>query len=229
MTLATYADRAAWRHAFCTTTAPAIVAALATLEPDAGWSLEPGDVNEMRYHNPAICNPNGERFWLSVDEYKHRVTVHSTYGPMPDGRLWIPRDRVRDAVDVSPTIGADKAPEHIARDIARRFLPDYRKYLALYRADVAEATAFRCKTASLFDELVALGNGWIKADAQNDPRSAERTASLYNAPGINYGSLRLSGDHVRIEVSVTPAFAKRFAALFAAFTEADDQTAAEAL
>jgi hypothetical protein len=107
-------------------------------------------------------------------------------------------------------------PEHIARDIARRFLPDYKKYLALYRADVADATAFRCKTASLFDELVALGNGWIKADAQNDVRSAERTASLYNAPGINYGSLRVSGDHVRIEVSVTPAFAKRFAALFAA-------------
>ena len=216
MTLATYADRAAWRHTFCTTTAPAIVAALATLEPEAGWSLEAGDVNEMRYQNPAIHNPTGERFWLSVDEYKHRVTVHGTYGAMPDGRLWIPRDRVRDAVDVSPTIGADKVPEQIARDIVRRFLPDYRKYLALYRADVADATAFRCKTASLFDELVALGNGWIRADAQNDARGSERTASLYNAPGISYGSLRVSGDHVRIEVSVTPAFAKRFAALFAA-------------
>jgi hypothetical protein len=216
MTSASYADRASWRHTFCTTTVPAIVAALATLEPEAGWSLEAGDVNETRYHNPAIGNPNGERFWLSLDEYKHRVTVHGTYGTMPDGRLWIPRDRVRDAVDPSPTIGADKVPEHIARDITRRFLPDYRKYLALYRADVADATAFRCKTASLVDELVALGNGWIKADAQNDARSAERTASLYNAPGINYGSLRVSGDYVRIEVSVTPEFAKRFAALFAA-------------
>jgi hypothetical protein len=216
MTPASYADRAAWRHTFCTTTVPAIVAGLATLEPDAGWSLEVADVNESRYHNPAIGNPKGERFWLGLDEYKHRLTVHSTYGQMPDGRMWIPRDRVRDAVDPSPTIGADKPAEQIARDIARRFLPDYRKYLALYRADVADATAFRCKTASLFDELVALGNGWIKADAQNDVRSAERTASFYNAPGINYGSLRVSGDHVRIEVSVTPEFARRFAALFAA-------------
>ena len=219
-------DRTEWRQTFQTTAVPAIVAALAKLEPAAEWTLE---LSESRHHNPALRNASGERFWLGVDDYKHRVTVHSTYGPMPDGRMWIPRDRVRDAVDPSPTISADKAPDHIARDIFRRFLPDYRKYLALYWADVADATAFRCKTASLFDELVALGNGWIKADAQNDARSAERTASLYNAPGINYGSLRVSGDHVRIEVSVTPAFAKRFAALFAAFTEADDQTAAEAL
>jgi hypothetical protein len=219
-------DRTAWRQAFQTTTVPAIVAALAKLEPDAGWTLEP---TEGRYPNPAIRNASGERFWLGVDDYKHRVTVHSTYGPMPDGRLWIPRDRVRDAVDPSPTISADKAPDQIARDIARRFLPDYRKYLALYRSDVAAAIAFRNETASLFDELISLGNGWIKPDQRTDSRTAECTARLYNAPGISYGDLRVSGSHVRIELSVTPEFAKRFATLLATFAEADDQTAAEAL
>jgi hypothetical protein len=219
-------DRTAWRQAFQTTTVPAIVAALAKLEPDAGWTLEP---SEGRHHNPAIRNASGERFWLGVDDYKRRVTVHGTCGPMPDGRTWIPRDRVRDAVDPSPTISADKAPEHIARDIARRFLPDYRKYLALYRSDVADATAFRNQTASLFDELVSLGNGWLKPDQRTDDRGTERTARLYNTPGISYGDIRVSGDHVRIQVSVTPEFAKRFATLLGAFVEVDDQTATEAL
>ena len=60
--------------------------------------------------------------------------------------------------------------------------------------------AFRTKTASLFDELVALGNGWIKADARNDSRGCERTGRIYNAPGISYGDLRVSGDYVRIEL-----------------------------
>jgi len=216
MTPTSSTDRAAWRQTFSTATAPAIAGALATREPEAGWLLEAPDTDADRYHNPAIGNASGERFWLSVDEPTHRLTVHGTYGTMPDGRMWMPRERVRDAVDPSPTMSADKPADQIARDIARRFLPDYRKHLALFRADVAGATAFRNKTASLFDELVALGNGWIKADALNDARSTERTASLYNAPGITYGNLRVSGDHVRIEVSVTADFAKRFAALFAA-------------
>ncbi len=152
---------------------------------------------------------------LGLDEYKRRVTVYATYGPMPDGRRWMPRDRVRDAVDPAPTISADKAPDLIAKDIGRRFLPDYRKYLDLYRADVADATAFRAATSALFDDIVALGNGWIKPNTRNDERSTERTASLSDAPGINYGDLRVSGDSVRIEVSTTPEFAKRFAALLA--------------
>ena len=216
MTPTSSTDRAAWRQTFSTATAPAIVGALARLEPEAGWSLEAPDADADRYHNPAVSSACGERFWLSVDEYQRRLTVHGTYGTMPDGRMWMPRDRVRDAVDPSPTMSADKPADQIARDIARRFLPDYRQHLAQFRADVADAIAFRNRTASLFDELVALGNGWIKADARHDARSTERTASLYNAPGISYGNLRVSGDSVRIEVSVSPEFAKRFAALLAA-------------
>ena len=206
------ADRHEWRRGFQTTTAVEIASALQRTEPDAGWTLEPADMDAF-YKSPALCNTRGERFWLGLDEYKRRVTVHGTYGTMPDGRMWIPRDRVRDAVDPAPTISADKAPDLIAKDIGRRFLPDYRKYLDLYRADVADATAFRAATSSLFDEIVALGNGWIKPNTRNDERSTERTASLYDAPGINYGDLRVSGDSVRIEVSATPEFAKRFAAL----------------
>jgi hypothetical protein len=219
----TFDDRRAWRTTFYATSVPAITVALATLEPDAGWTLEPNADGE-RYRNPAVCNSRGERFWFGIDDYKRRITVHGTYGTMPDGRVWIPRDHVRDAVDPSPTISADKLPEQIAKDVVRRFLPDYRKHLDAYRTALTDATAFRNKTATLLEEIVALGNGWITADTRNDARSAERTASLYNAPGISYGSLRVSGEHVRIEVSVTPEFAKRFAALFATGASTDDVT-----
>ncbi len=210
----TSADRHAWRRGFQTTTAVAIASALQRIEPDAGWALEPADVDAC-YHNPALSNTRGERFSLGLDDYKRRVTVYATYGTMPDGRRWVPRDRVRDAVDPAPTISADKAPDLIAKEIGRRFLPDYRTYLDLYRADVADATAFRAATSALFDDIVALGNGWIKPNTRNDERSTERTASLYDAPGITYGELRVSGDSVRIELSATPEFAKRFAALLA--------------
>jgi hypothetical protein len=212
MTSASFEDRREWRKAFHATTAPAIVAALAKLEPDAGWTIEATEETD-RYHNPALCNSRGERFWLALDEYKRKLTVHGTYGKMPDGRIWIPRDRVRDAVDPSPTISAEKTPEQIARDILRRFLPDYRTNLASYRAHVAEASAYRDKTATLFDEIVTLGDGWIRVDRHHDERASERTASVYNAPGINYGNVRVSGDYVRLELSVTPEFAKRFASL----------------
>ncbi len=212
----TSADRHEWRRGFQTTTAVAIASALQRIEPEAGWTLERVDEHTSApYYNPALNNTRGERFSLGLDDYKRRVTVYATYGTMPDGRRWMPRDRVRDAVDPAPTISADKTPDLIAKDIGRRFLPDYRKYLDLYRADVADATAFRAATSALFDDIVALGNGWITPNTRNDERSTERTASLSDAPGINYGDLRVSGDSVRIELSATPEFAKRFAALLA--------------
>ena len=52
----TYADRHEWRRAFQTTTAVAIASALQRIEPDAGWTLEPTDVNAAGSYYDAALN-----------------------------------------------------------------------------------------------------------------------------------------------------------------------------
>lgn len=213
-----YEKRKEWRMEFCAKTAPAIAKALAALEPDKEWHVEPLTQQQREDFGPAHINPafisnDGERIWLWIEEYKRRIEARGSYGQLPNGRQWIPRDA--NLEDPQPSVSADKAPTQIAADIFRRLLPGYRVNLAAYRFRLKEAQDYKSRTLSLAAELTELSGGAIifpTTPHRNGPISDEQVGDFYH-PAINYGSIRVWDDGVRLEISMTGAGAKLFAAM----------------
>jgi hypothetical protein len=200
---------------FHASTAATIVDALNRVDA-AGWTIAHGD---ERHYSRAVTT-TGENFSLSYDRHKNRIHVSGNWPAMPDGRFWYPRYG-----DESPgiTVSADRAPDAVAKDIARRFLPAYRTLLAKARAEVRGAQEYRNATERNFAELVAAGAPYIRPH-QGQNNGDERTASIYDAPGVSYGTIRVGGQSVQFDrLSMTPEFATKFAAFIAAQHDPDDR------
>lgn len=189
-------NRAAFVHAL-----PQIARELATLEPAAGWLLELPDVEDRARWTRVRAMESGDVFTLHFDEHKNRIDVLPDWPRMPDGTTWYPR---KYADESSPAIGvsAAKAPAQIARDIVRRFLPAYRVLLAKARERIAEQQQYSDNTADTFDRLVAAAP-FLRVDHNSSmsQRTAGRelSASICDAGGASYGSMRVSGDSVTFE------------------------------
>lgn len=198
---------------------PVMATALSTLDGNI-WRVtrESRDAEDGRFTwYGEIGTEAGDALSLSIDTHKGRVTVSGVYGPMPDGRRWIPRDS-RIEID-SPTMAFARGPQVIAREIARRFLGQYREALAAYRARLAESTAFRSGVQTLHDELVRLSAGALQPDTRSDKAADERRIRLYHVAGVSYGDLRIcSGNSVRLECSIDADTARRFVQMLAVHT-----------
>lgn len=208
MTTNTYEERDAWRINFNNVTAPAIVAELARVEPDHGWALEPCPEDESpRYRNIRAINKRGERLWFNVDDHKQRVSVHGSYGEI-NGRVWIPRDAVRDAEDPQPTMSTERGAGPIVKDLQRRFFPKYRELRAVYLARVESSAQYKVRLRASFDRIMAAGGPILRAGRNDDKGATEMSASLYTAGSGNSGDVRVADTYVRFDrLSVTPEIA----------------------
>jgi hypothetical protein len=215
--IGSYEDRMAWRKEFIKKTLPDIVSELLAVDKKE-WHIIDKHHDGEPLTNPYIVSADAERAWLSIDEYDKKLTLHGAYGEHADGRMWIARDsmpRSEQITDPRPTISLTKAPYQIAKDIARRFLPDYRKIRAVYLAQLAEQQEYRRQSDSTFEDLVKASKGAL-LPREAKKGDSERAARFTDVKGIHYSNdVRVSGDYVRFELSVTPALAKRIIAAIA--------------
>jgi hypothetical protein len=212
-----YEERKAWRADVIENTLRRIVVELTGVDKREWEVVDKHDDGEP-LTNPYLVSVDDERVWVSLDEYKKKLTLHGAYGQTADGRMWIPRDsmcRSGQVADPRPTISLTKTPAQIAKDIARRFLPDFRTIRAIYLAQLAEQQEHRRQSDNTFDDLVKASKGALLPRAAQKGDS-ERVAKFTDVKGIHYSNdVRVSGDYVRLELSVTPALAKRIIAAIA--------------
>lgn len=207
----TYEARKIWREVFTRDIAVLIAAHLRELEPAKNWHIIESD----HTWGPRFSSDDGEQFSLSLDDHKRRVNVYPTYGETPDGRQWSPNDA--NCTDERPGISGDKAPESIARDIVRRFLPAYRVCLEVYRERCTEQARFFKATADLARDIIDASGGALKHEnyrhADQRDKSEIRLDFVGHPQGVSYGYIRVSEKWVRLEgVSGDADFGRRFAA-----------------
>lgn len=206
----TYEARKIWRATFMRDIAPQIAIQLQALEPAKGWHLEQTEDDNW---GPRYLSNDGERFSIYLNEHKKRLDVSGTYGQTPDGRQWIPRDS--NVTDERPSIGAERTPEAIARDIARRFLKPYRVCLEVYRERCTEQARYFKATADLAREIIDASGGTLKQEKRhphNNDQGELRLDFVGYPQGVSYGYIRVSEKWVRLEgVSGNAEFGRKFA------------------
>lgn len=215
--ISSYEERKAWRADIIENTLRQIAVELTGID-EREWNVTDKHDNGEPLTNPYLVSVDGERVWVSLDEYLKKLTLHGSYGQTADGRMWIPRDsmhRSGQVADPSPTISLTKTPAQIAKDIARRFLPDFRTIRAIYLAQLAEQQEYRRQSDNTFDDLVKASKGAL-LPREAKKGDSERAARFTDVKGIHYSNdVRVSGDYVRLELSVTPALAKHIIAAIA--------------
>jgi hypothetical protein len=145
--------------------------------------------------------PGDQEVYLGYDSYKNRIHVsgcwpysriegekHQRFGP------WGLHPRPG---DTAISISADKAPEKIAAEIGRRFMPAYEVVLArcLERREQHE-TYIRNQNSLTMQVATALNK---------DAKSNGTHFYLSDNISSGYGSVEVRGDTVKVEVSSLPA------------------------
>lgn len=99
-----------------------------------------------------------------------------------------------------PSINASdtKTPEQIARDIARRLLPDAEKVFLLVNERIAADKAYHDKRAALVTDLCSVVNAEL-------PTQNREIVNLGNDAAHGYGHFRVSSDTVDFELRSIPA------------------------
>lgn len=146
-----------------------------------------------------IDGPDGESLYLRIDTYgtNRRVRISGSYEEFRDITRY-------GAGDPEITVAPNKAPRLIARDIARRLLPDYRETLETLRYRKARHDAAEMRERAVMGRL-----GEILPDYQG---------GRFGRHGQVNGTVRYSsyGDEVTFnEVDVPEAYAHEVAEVLA--------------
>jgi hypothetical protein len=153
-----------------------------------------------------------ESVHLSYDEWKNRVRVSGNWprSKLDGGTAFSPASYNSETTP-SITCDADKAPDKIAADIVRRFLPDYRAMLAkcIERRDNHEA--YIRNVNGLAAELAGIMGTRSRGDAYHGP--TQRRADLPGSLG-GYGHVECSSDSASFEIHSLPAAQARKLAAF---------------
>jgi hypothetical protein len=144
----------------------AIAAELRILEPLRPWTaVEPTEDVYSVY----LQNGNGARIYLHFDSSKgydlnDRVLVTGHMHLGKNGSYVEVYDRGADGTGWNKvstpriTIGLSKNPEAIAKDIAKRFLPEYLRVFALAQAKVQADADYEAKITANLQRLAAVAN-----------------------------------------------------------------------
>lgn len=190
---------------------PSIAQAL-SLADSGSWVVKPQEDDEHTARNLVllnVANPD-EQVCIGLDEYEKRLTIGGFYPALPDGRPFWPRDH---RVDVaSPSVTAAKTDAQVAADIIRRFLPSYRAALVVYTERVAQQVSYINAGKDASERIYKVGRKCIgPMHPKRDSQSEYHATIDAESKGISHGSIDISGDHVRIEMSVSVDFAEAFA------------------
>lgn len=140
-------------------------------------------------------NKDGEEFWVRRGTYgsnKGKAHVFGIYPSGPSGSVSI-YGIERPSINVS----LERTVEAIAKDIERRFLPDYREYLGKVRERVKSDTDYRSLTESNFEKVM----GRKRNDNEKNGSGAGWLGSEFDCSG----EVQVNGDSVTMTLrSVTP-------------------------
>lgn len=108
-------------------------------------------------------------------------------------------------VEPVPSIGIanTKSAEVIARDIGKRFLPQYRDTFTLYRKALESRNNYEGTKKANYERIQALVKS-VSGRGSTDYSERNQEVSLYGFGPVNYGDVRMSGsDSVELKINTT--------------------------
>jgi len=123
-----------------------IVVALGTWTVDHEWAKE-------YRHNIMADGPEGMRICIEPGRKAGRLAIHGTYPYIPGRHAGTRLKRVE------ITVAASRGPDAIAREIERRVLPEYRKILAGYHAELGEEEEMRRRRDAFAAKILRIAPG----------------------------------------------------------------------
>lgn len=164
-----------------------------------------GEANGIKYGDTEAA------FYVGYDAHHHRFEISGVYPQSRvDGSQFYPSQLYSPQVSSpSITVNADKSPEQIAKDIARRFLPDYRAVLARCLEARDNHDSYIRNSNSLAKELAD-----ILGEKPSGRSEAERQHIHLSSLKKNfYGDFHVSGDSISVDLrSLNPDQARKLAA-----------------
>lgn len=179
---------------------------------------EPDDENAGRYECIELAAPEGAALYLHYAAGRVEVTGEWPADPDDDRaihprhrrRLW-PRDIGARRYDERPypkiTVSTDKPAATIARDIARRFLPEYLDLYAQLCAYADKRTQARARTVAAADTLLAAEPGASRpsyssgAQADRHVRGPYHQSSYWEAETGSEDVYSLTFKHLSTELA----------------------------
>lgn len=154
------------------------------------------------------------RIYIRYDEYKNRLSIHGSWpqtklqGTRSNGPVFAPRDCLRGTevnVYSEITVDADKAPDLIARDIARRFLPNYITMFKRCQETRDQHEAYVNGTNVLAEQIaIALGKK-SRAGYGNREGSQKNLVDLNDVIEGVYGDVETSDNTASFKIRALPA------------------------
>jgi hypothetical protein len=163
------------------------------------WAIEDRDSEWGGGRWLIVRRPDGASFYVEVEGSRYRVGGRY---PRPEGggSDYVPYGIERPGAAMTQS----KAPDQIARDIARRFLPAYLSLYATCQARKAQDEAARADAAAVAGRLSTVLGVRSREDRVNQPGD-RHTFYLYTLPGSAHGTVEVSyGGSVKIELSGVP-------------------------
>jgi len=168
-----------------------------------GFELAPN-----RYDNPNFAlfvRGDGAALRVYLNTYRGKFEISGQWPKDPEGNLMSAREwRVIPYNAVEPGIkcSSTRKPEGIAKDIVRRFLPDYLELYAKVLERQAKREAHKQNREALTKELCQI----LRGELHNDKKGARR---YYKRSGDSVYIQVHSGESVTLELRVGPEEARK--------------------
>lgn len=156
--------------------------------------------------NRTITTPDGFSFHIGWSEYgRDAFTRLNISGEYHAEKLYdhIPYGAIRPSIGVSTA----KSPATIAKDIERRFLPEYKALITAARERKAKSDDYANRSIANAGKLAESSGGVFsvveKSEYSNGPRTP--TSNLHmNHKSVGYGNVSVSDESVKIDLSSIP-------------------------
>ena len=147
---------------------------------------------------------HGPGLWLRCGSWgdPNRVVISGVYPRTIAGEVYPPSYALpyeqRETYLRQITVSASKPTERIAREIERRFLPEYRRLYALCLAHVTERNASLTAHRSARDRLAAVVPMATTLPSWRNKSERERTLYIHGGPGRTGGEVEIAHDGDRV-------------------------------
>lgn len=171
-----------------------------------GWSVLPNTDEESGHPDnrflPRVRHTDGrELFFSRTRASEGRLEISGANWPKyqdKENRTQYIRPHELHPREAHPsiTVSASKSPDAIAKDIARRLLPEYTRIMELCRVKAAEWSTYHTNELDTYKEACALLQ---VSESTNQPGHI----SLYKDgdAGYGYGSVIVSGSTMKLEIN----------------------------
>lgn len=173
-----------------------------------GWRQDDADEDgDREWRRRQLSHEDGRRltFYAEQNGKGTRIGVSGSWPQTGSGSQLTPRYCLRDSEIADKTteitVSGEKTPEQIARDVARRLLPDYSELFGKLRDVARQRDDHRAQVIATANRIAdALGARRVDED-----RLPGEVSSLTIHPGkLNVYEVRVYGDSASVEISSLP-------------------------